>query len=145
MRRIRIRPVIAWYDLWVGIFIDRDRRKAYILPLPCIGISVEWRVAPEKSALSLVHATIPVPRSDHPDLWAILDADRSDEWQPWDGPPPGMGQEIARRLDHIAAQLDIDPPGPRETHAPLAKVPDWIEEDPDVSSLPWMIPRRDRH
>ena len=26
----------AWYDLWVGIFIDRPKRRVYICPLPCL-------------------------------------------------------------------------------------------------------------
>lgn len=26
----------AWYDLWVGIFIDRHKRRVYICPLPCL-------------------------------------------------------------------------------------------------------------
>ena len=28
--------------LWVGAFIDRPKRRVYILPLPCMGIVVEW-------------------------------------------------------------------------------------------------------
>ena len=40
-----VRPVFAWYDLWVGVFIDRKTRRAYILPLPCIGIRIEWGTA----------------------------------------------------------------------------------------------------
>lgn len=37
-----IRPLFAWYDLWVGIFWDRKGRKLYILPLPCVGIVVTF-------------------------------------------------------------------------------------------------------
>jgi hypothetical protein len=37
-----IRPIFAWYDLWVGIYVDRPRRRIYILPLPCVGAVVEW-------------------------------------------------------------------------------------------------------
>ena len=40
---VRIRPLFAWYDFWVGVFIDTRKRRAYILPLPCIGFVVEWR------------------------------------------------------------------------------------------------------
>ena len=35
-----IRPIFAWYDLWIGAFWDRSARKLYILPLPCIGMVV---------------------------------------------------------------------------------------------------------
>jgi hypothetical protein len=36
-----VRPIFAWYDLWVGLFIDRPKRRVYIFPLPCIGIVIE--------------------------------------------------------------------------------------------------------
>lgn len=37
----RWRFIFAWYDLWVGVFWDRTKRKLYILPLPCIGIVID--------------------------------------------------------------------------------------------------------
>lgn len=39
---MRVKPLFAWYDLWIGVFWDRQKRKLYILPLPCIGIVIEW-------------------------------------------------------------------------------------------------------
>lgn len=42
---MRIRPVFAWYDLWVGAYWDRRCRKLYVLPLPCIGFWVEFNVS----------------------------------------------------------------------------------------------------
>lgn len=39
---MRIRPLLAWYDFWVGLFWDSKKRRLYILPLPCIGIIVEF-------------------------------------------------------------------------------------------------------
>jgi hypothetical protein len=39
---MRMRPIIAWYDLWMGIYWDRRTRKLYLLPLPCIGIVLEF-------------------------------------------------------------------------------------------------------
>ena len=39
---MKIRPVFAWYDLWVGAFLDMDRHRLYILPLPCIGIMIDF-------------------------------------------------------------------------------------------------------
>lgn len=39
---MRIRPIFAWYDLWVGAFWDRERRRLYLLPLPCIGVVIQF-------------------------------------------------------------------------------------------------------
>lgn len=36
--------VVAWYDVWVGAFYDRKRRTLYLLPLPCIGVWLEFAV-----------------------------------------------------------------------------------------------------
>lgn len=41
---MRIRPLFAWYDFWVGIFWDRSKRRLYILPFPCVGICIETQV-----------------------------------------------------------------------------------------------------
>jgi hypothetical protein len=38
---MRIKPIFAWYDLWVGAFYDRAKRRLYIFPVPCIGFYVE--------------------------------------------------------------------------------------------------------
>lgn len=37
-----VRPVFAWYDIWVGIFIDRPKRRLYVFPVPCFGLVVSW-------------------------------------------------------------------------------------------------------
>lgn len=39
---MRVRFIFAWYDLWVGVFIDRAKRRIYVLPLPCVGIAVDF-------------------------------------------------------------------------------------------------------
>lgn len=41
-RQVRVRPMFAWYDLWVGVFIDRAKRRVYVFPLPCLGVVVSW-------------------------------------------------------------------------------------------------------
>jgi hypothetical protein len=37
-----IKPIFAWYDLWVGAFWDRQKRRLYVFPVPCIGFYVEF-------------------------------------------------------------------------------------------------------
>ena len=36
-----IRPIFAWYDIWVGVFVDRVKRRIYIFPVPCIGVVID--------------------------------------------------------------------------------------------------------
>jgi hypothetical protein len=38
----RVRPIFAWFDLWVGVFIDWPQRRLYLFPLPCIGLRVDF-------------------------------------------------------------------------------------------------------
>ena len=42
MTRVRVRLVVARFDLWVGVYIDRPRQRVYVLPIPCIGLVIEW-------------------------------------------------------------------------------------------------------
>ena len=37
-----VQPIFAWFDLWVGVYIDRKGRRIYVLPLPCLGFVVGW-------------------------------------------------------------------------------------------------------
>jgi len=37
-----VKPIFAWYDMWVGIFWDSRKRKLYILPIPCVGLVFEF-------------------------------------------------------------------------------------------------------
>lgn len=39
---MQIKPVIAWYDLWIGAYWDRKQRRLYILLLPCIGFVIQF-------------------------------------------------------------------------------------------------------
>lgn len=39
---MRIRPLVAWYDLWIGAYWDRARRRLYVLPIPCVGVVIEF-------------------------------------------------------------------------------------------------------
>lgn len=39
---MRVRPIFAWYDLWVGAFWDQKKRVLYIFPVPCLGLKIEF-------------------------------------------------------------------------------------------------------
>lgn len=41
-RKIEIRTMFAWYDMWIGVFWDRTKGRLYVLPLPCIGIVIQF-------------------------------------------------------------------------------------------------------
>jgi len=43
---MRVKPIFAWYDFWIGAFYDRTKRRLYIFPLPMIGFYVEQTAAP---------------------------------------------------------------------------------------------------
>lgn len=35
-----VRFLFAWYDMWIGMYWDRQNRRLYVLPLPMVGIVV---------------------------------------------------------------------------------------------------------
>lgn len=37
---LQIRPVVAWYNLWVGFFWDRQKHRLYFFPVPCFGLVI---------------------------------------------------------------------------------------------------------
>lgn len=37
-----IKPIFAWYDLWVGAFWDGKKRRLYVLPVPCLGVVIQF-------------------------------------------------------------------------------------------------------
>ena len=41
MGRLSLR--FAWYDLWVGAYVDTAKRTVYVCPLPCVLIT--WKRA----------------------------------------------------------------------------------------------------
>lgn len=43
-----VRPLFAWYDLWVGFCWDQKSRKLYILPVPTVGVVIEFGPKKEK-------------------------------------------------------------------------------------------------
>lgn len=39
---MRFKLIFAWYDLWIGLFIDRAKRRIYIFPVPMLGLIIDW-------------------------------------------------------------------------------------------------------
>jgi len=37
----------AWYDLWIGAFIDAKKSKIYICPVPCFLITIHLTQKPQ--------------------------------------------------------------------------------------------------
>lgn len=42
MKNVKIKPVFAWYDLWVGLFVDVPKQTAYVFPIPMFGLKISW-------------------------------------------------------------------------------------------------------
>lgn len=40
--RFRCRPFFRWYDLWMGVYVDREKRHFYVCYLPCCGFKIGW-------------------------------------------------------------------------------------------------------
>lgn len=36
------RLIFAWYDLWIGMFWDSNKRRLYVMPIPCVGVVFEF-------------------------------------------------------------------------------------------------------
>lgn len=40
---MRVSLKFAWYDIWVGVFIDTKKRRVYVCPIPTILITIELK------------------------------------------------------------------------------------------------------
>jgi hypothetical protein len=38
---MKISPVFAWYDFWIGVYWDAAKWCLYILPIPTIGVKIQ--------------------------------------------------------------------------------------------------------
>lgn len=37
-----IKPLFAWYDLWIGAYWDRARWRLYVFPVPMFGMVIDF-------------------------------------------------------------------------------------------------------
>jgi hypothetical protein len=44
----RIKVIFAWYDIWVGLFYDRKKKRLYIFLIPMIGIYIQFKIKKEQ-------------------------------------------------------------------------------------------------
>jgi len=33
----------AWYDLWIGAYVDREHHRLYVCLLPCLLVTIKWK------------------------------------------------------------------------------------------------------
>jgi hypothetical protein len=88
---VKIRLLFAWYDLWIGAYWDRKNRTLYVLPLPCIGVVIEFAPRhPERCPVTGLPFFMvidhydrgPVPTYGGPlDSYTIPERDKSGEWE----------------------------------------------------------------
>jgi hypothetical protein len=41
-----IKPIFRWYDLWIGVFVDTNKRVVYVFPVPMFGVKVTFGKKP---------------------------------------------------------------------------------------------------
>ena len=37
--------IAKWYDMWIGMYWDGNKKRLYILPIPCLGFYLEFKNA----------------------------------------------------------------------------------------------------
>lgn len=40
--KLRVRPMFAYYDCWMGVYLDRSKQVWYWFPVPMLGLKI-WR------------------------------------------------------------------------------------------------------
>lgn len=45
---MRIRPFFRWFDLWIGAYVDLEKRAVYVCPVPMLGLKIELSLKPPR-------------------------------------------------------------------------------------------------
>ena len=38
-----VKPVFKWFDFWMGLYWDRDRKILYLFYFPMCGLMISWQ------------------------------------------------------------------------------------------------------
>jgi hypothetical protein len=49
MKLMKVKLLFAWYDLWVGLFIDKAKGKIYVFPIPMLGLVITYSTKKQKA------------------------------------------------------------------------------------------------
>ena len=42
LRTYSFKFLFAWYDLWIGVFIDKNKKLIYFFPVPMLGFRFKY-------------------------------------------------------------------------------------------------------
>lgn len=40
----QIKPIFAWYDFWIGFFLDKKKNCLYVFPIPMFGLKIQFKL-----------------------------------------------------------------------------------------------------
>ncbi len=52
---MKIKAFFRWYDLWIGAFIDVNKKAVYICPIPMFGIKIEYLTKEMKMLINKIN------------------------------------------------------------------------------------------
>jgi len=42
IRPYSVKFLFAWYDIWIGVFIDKNKKLIYFFPVPMLGLRFKY-------------------------------------------------------------------------------------------------------